>query len=152
MNAFKRPGKFLRKILVDDSAVSAIIGDSIYPWKAPGDLSSRIYATYLLDSYEEDPTHEGASSLGDATIELNLFVEVEDGTDPDSEMESLFNAVYNALSGYKGSVTINSDTLYIDGIWLNRVSETLLQATASEDQYIYNVTVLWDMDCQSNLS
>jgi len=98
------PEYAVRKLLLDDSDVSTLIGTRIYPLFSVPQSAKRPYITYFRSSDDHTYHLTGESGLIVADIEFDVFA------DTDAQMRQLADKFRLAVAGYRGTVTVGSDT------------------------------------------
>jgi hypothetical protein len=111
----------IRKVLVDNASVAAIVGARIYPVFNIPPNALRPYVTYTQSAAEH--VHDLGGPSGGATYDIDVHCFAES----DTAMRALGVAVRKALDGYLGTVTVGSDSVVIEQCHLqsemDRVSE-----------------------------
>jgi Protein of unknown function (DUF3168) len=100
----------LRKLLLDDAAVAAIVGDRIFPEIMPQGERRTSVVFHIIDARAEYQMN-GSSDLARDIIQFESVAVL-----PGSAAE-LSLAVHDRLSGFKGDVTVGASTVTIRGIF-----------------------------------
>ncbi len=118
--------------LVADTGVSAIVGQKIYPHSAPQSVDMPYIVYQRIDA-----THEhnmlGGSGLYTARIQIDMYALSY------SAVLALAQAVRTALQGYRGYVTVGTDTVKIGMCHLAGDQEFYIDPQDSSQKGIYRL-------------
>jgi hypothetical protein len=102
----------LRTFLLGDPIVSGLVGGvRIHPNRLPQD---QVEPTIVINRISEvgDYNMDGDSGLGNVRMQVDAWAQTADFAN------ELANAVYDRLSGFRGTVVANSDAIDIQGVFL----------------------------------
>lgn len=121
----------VRSLLLASSSLSAVVGVRI----APGSVSEQTAMPYIVyNRFASDHQNhmQGASGLVFARIQLDLFAETW------AHIEAMTEAIRNRIDGYRGTVTVNSQTLRIQQAHLEGVRDNYIAPTDGSDNGTYS--------------
>jgi len=98
----------IRKVLLDNSAVSTLVSTRIYPLFNIPQNSKLPYITYRRGSSDHVHHMQGASGRVFASVDVYCMAAT------DALMRDLGTKVRKALDGYNGTVTVGADSVVID--------------------------------------
>lgn len=85
-------------LTVTASGVIALVGNKVYPLRAPDTLPSPPYITYQKITGRRDTTHDGNSGLANPQFQINCWSTTY------LSAKTLALEVVKALNGYKGAM------------------------------------------------
>jgi hypothetical protein len=109
----------IRKVLVDNAAVSALVSTRIYPMFNVPSNAKLPYITFRRNAGQHVHHMQGASGRVFAQVDVYCFALT------DSLMRDLGTKVRKALDGYNGAVTVGSDSVTIDLCFLENETDDI---------------------------
>ncbi len=123
-------GMALRKLLVDDAAVSALVSRRIRPQKV-GQRDAKPYMVYRTISGVREGHLTGTALVNKALIQIDGFADTED------EIVDMVSAVRKELDGrIRTSVTLSSNTIIVS-IFLQDERRRLVRSLDGSDDGEY---------------
>lgn len=102
--------------LLADAGVAALVGTRGYQLRFPQTPTYPALRVLALD----DPTlytHDGATDLRKATVQIDAVAQESSGLDPYASAEALVDAIDGALSGYVGPMGSGSPGRDVRGVF-----------------------------------
>lgn len=97
------------KLLSSDATVSDIVSNRIYPTIVPQKIQSPLIRTSIVSNVPND-TKSGVSTTDAYRVQVDCIDSTHQGT------FTLASAVRDALDRYRGTVSLSSGNVFVDGI------------------------------------
>jgi len=135
------PEAAIRKLLVDDSDVAAIVGSNMFPQYAPQSADFD-YIVYNRISSDHQHHFTAASGLVEVTVQIDGY------TREYITIKDLGDKMRLTLDGYYGIVTDSGDTISIDVIRLINHRDGFERPQGATDKAYHRIIQDYSMWCQ----
>ncbi len=120
----------IRNRIITSTACAALLGDRIEPSRSSEQTTlPRVVYTRIVSDHQNHMG--GASGLVFLRLQLDIFAATFDS------LEQCFEAIRNRLDGFKGNVTVGSDTLWLQQVHLEDDHDQSVDPTDGSDQGIF---------------
>ena len=121
-------GLIIRKLLVDNAAVSALVGSQVYPQSAP---ETAVLPYIVYNRIDGEHLHQMTAASG----LVRTLIQVDSFSKDYLQMVDLADKSRLALDGFQNtSVTVGGDTARVDSIWLQDNEDGFERPTDATDE------------------
>ncbi len=126
----------VRQLMIDTAAIFAVVGNRIFPMRAPQGTPYP-YCLYELQDGEPFRHLTGQSNIGHERITLSIWTKSYD------EARTALEAIRDNLNGFRGAVDITGGgTTHLSCLWIEDYDISAEAPSDGSDEVIFNL----DMD------